>query len=145
MIPDAVRYESMQHRLLANSVVADESYPLVNGAPCWLWTGKIDRYGYGVLNVRWKRGERKGKVRRVKAHREAIKAFNGRHLGAKYLGCHECDVRHCIQPEHLLGGTPKKNVRDCVTRGRHWSGFLGPKNGRGGANDEQFFQLRIFL
>lgn len=117
----------MQHRLLANSVVADESYPLVNGEPCWLWISSTDKDGYGRLNVRVKRGPSRGKVRSVKAHRISIVAFKGRRMTRRMVGSHLCNVPQCINPNHLVGGTVATNNRKCVRDGRHWSGFKGEK------------------
>lgn len=120
-------YENMQHRLLANSVVAPEDYPLVEGEPCWLWVADTDRHGYGRLNVRVKRGPNKGKIRKLKAHRVSIQAFKGRRLTPRMVGSHLCNVPSCINPRHLVGGTVATNNRKTVRDGNHWSGFKGPK------------------
>lgn len=121
-------YESMEARLLANCI-EDPDGPLTNGSRCWLWTGRIDVAGYGVLKVRWRSGPRKGKVRTLKAHRVSVSTFTKRTVRRDYVVRHLCNVRCCINPDHLLGGTQKSNIRDMLNAGRHWSGFLGTKLG----------------
>ena len=32
--------------------------------------------------------------------------------------CHHCDIRACINPEHLFTGTQKDNMRDALVKGR---------------------------
>lgn len=113
----------MEHRLLANCV-EDHDGPLFEGSRCWLWVGKIDKSGYGVLTVRWKSGPRKGKVRCLKAHRESVRVFTGRTVRRDYVIRHGCNVRCCINPAHLRGGTHKSNVHDMLACKRHWSGLL---------------------
>lgn len=74
-------------------------------ASCWLFSGNIDSDGYGRLG-------RQGKVHRV-----------------VYLACvgpipeghvirHKCDVRNCVNPEHLETGTTQDNTNDRHMRGR---------------------------
>lgn len=36
--------------------------------------------------------------------------------------CHTCDVRRCINPDHLWAGTHKLNQEDKVAKGRHIKG-----------------------
>ena len=41
------------------------------------------------------------------------------------LACHTCDVRNCINPDHIFIGTQKDNMRDCSSKGRS-----GPRLGK---------------
>lgn len=113
----------MEARLLANCI-EDPDGPLTNGSRCWLWTGAIDKDGYGTLCVRWKSGPRKGRKRTIRAHKVSLKTFTKRTVRRSYVVRHRCNVRCCINPGHLLGGTVTANNRDIVRDGRHWSGLL---------------------
>lgn len=74
---------------------------------CVLWTRLIDTKGYGEM---WYRG------RRVRCHRLAWRLAHGEE--AKHNVCHKCDVRNCINPDHLFDGTQSENMRDCIAKGR---------------------------
>lgn len=77
---------------------------------CWLWTGPIDRGGYGRLY--WGPGGRKF----TRAHRVAYAAFVD-DPGVWHV-CHTCDVPRCCNPEHLWLGTAGDNHRDKAAKGR---------------------------
>lgn len=114
-------YASLEERIIANTVISEDSY--YDGTPCWLWTGARNSSGYGKLNLRWQRGPRKGKVRSALAHRIALIVFTGRRLTTKSVVLHLCNNRLCCNPAHLQGGTQKKNVQQCVAEGRHFTPF----------------------
>lgn len=58
---------------------------------CWLWTGTLDAYGYGVVSV--------GSKTR-KAHRVVYELERGT-IPDKLVCDHICRVRHCVNPEHI--------------------------------------------
>ncbi len=86
-----------------------------SGGPdaCWLWQSTIDGSGYGTI-------EYKGKV--YQAHRRAYELVKGPiPEGSGYHGTvvrHECDVRQCVNPAHLIVGSHQENMKDMVDRKR---------------------------
>jgi hypothetical protein len=77
---------------------------------CWLWMGaQRGSSGYGCICFR-------GKTSR--AHRVSWEAHKGPiPEGMNVL--HKCDVRMCINPDHLFLGTQGDNMRDMCAKGRH--------------------------
>jgi hypothetical protein len=75
---------------------------------CWLWRGHLTRLGYGGLWVNYKYWS---------AHRYAWTLTRGAIPDRKHV-CHSCDVRNCVNPEHLWLGTHSDNMRDMHAKGR---------------------------
>ena len=118
------KYPSMAERLIANTHVSDESF--YNGEACWEWIGAVvvnaGGRKYGKLSVRIKRGPNKGKLRTMYAHRLALVELGGKVLRSRKKALHLCNNTLCCNPSHLMGGTQRQNVRQCVKEGRHVPG-----------------------
>ena len=76
---------------------------------CWLWRGSRWKNGYGEAYVAGKR---------KRAHRVAWELTNGT-IPIDMLVCHKCDVKLCVNPDHLYVGTVADNNRDMIERRQH--------------------------
>jgi len=79
---------------------------------CWLWLGCDNGTGYGLTC-------RGGK--QMYAHRVAYEAFHGPITPGLFV-CHRCDVRACVNPDHLYEGTHQDNMADRRRKGRQARG-----------------------
>jgi hypothetical protein len=83
------------------------------GAGCWLWQG-AKRDGYGRF---WFRGEPQN------AHRVAWQLVRG-DIPPGVFVLHRCDVRACVNPDHLFLGMHSDNMADMKAKGRAVSGLV---------------------
>lgn len=74
---------------------------------CWLFRGSHTNLGYGIIHAA---GEKR-------AHRLAWVLFNGPIPNGMHV-LHKCDVRCCVNPDHLFLGTHADNMRDMTQKGR---------------------------
>lgn len=81
-------------------------------AGCWLWTGSLFYNGYGQVHHL---------NRPVGAHRLSWLFHKGA-IPDDMQVLHRCDVRSCVNPDHLWLGTHGDNMRDMVRKGRNPKG-----------------------
>lgn len=81
---------------------------LRSASGCWLWIGALTVDGYGMFSL---------KSRNYPAHRLAYILRYGQ-PDSGMLVRHTCDVRNCVNADHLVCGTTKSNAEDKVLRGR---------------------------
>jgi len=74
---------------------------------CWFWEGGIKGGGYGAIR------DNGG----TSAHRASYKAFIGP-VPEGMVVCHRCDVKLCVNPDHLWIGTQSANMVDMVRKRR---------------------------
>jgi hypothetical protein len=101
---------------------------------CWIWLGGLSHLGYGVTGARIQ-GERT-------AHRASYRLFNGKiPIGLHVM--HSCDVRCCVNPEHLSLGTHLENMRDMAAKGRGRAPMLmGERNPMARLSATQVAEIR---
>ncbi len=75
---------------------------------CWLWTGALDKDGYGVFATELTN----------KAHRASYYMFNGP-IPKNLCVCHKCDTPSCVNPKHLWLGTNRENSQDMLSKNRY--------------------------
>ncbi len=91
---------------------------------CVIFTGYIAETGYGLICIATKTQS---------THRLSWECANGPIPAGCYV-LHRCDVRACINPDHLFLGSQDDNMKDMSAKGRS---SRGEKNHKAKLNEDQ--------
>lgn len=98
---------------------------------CWFWLGGFFPTGYGVFALNHKA---------CRAHRVAWRiAYGPIPKGAMIR--HSCDIKACVNPEHLLAGFHADNITDAIQRDRY-KALRGEDHGGAKLTEEQVLAIR---
>lgn len=118
---------------------------------CWIWTGKINGNGYGVM------AHTRTKGVRSRGYFGAHRISHEINIGPipKGIGvCHHCDNKRCVNPSHFFLGDNKANLQDAARKGimpsgdRHgqrtkpWAFYKGPNHANAKLTQEQADEVR---
>lgn len=92
---------SLQYRLEIGSIPEPNS-------GCWLWLRNFEGSGYPSI---------KYKGKNLHGNRVSWEVYRGP-IPEGMCVLHQCDVRCCVNPDHLFLGTKKENADDMIRKGR---------------------------
>lgn len=100
-----------------------------NESDCWTWTHSTNGKGYG--RFRFDNGQKS-------AHRFSYEFVKGPVPDGMVIR-HLCHNRLCVNPKHLVTGTPKDNAQDAIDAGRFTRGTV---NGNSKLTEEAIVAIR---
>jgi len=83
-------------------------YTINTSTGCWEWKGSQATGGYVQMKINKKC---------VLVHRLSYELHKGEITEGLQIN-HTCDVKHCVNPEHLYEGTQSDNMKDRSRRNR---------------------------
>lgn len=102
-------------------------------ADCWPWLGRLNEYGYGLIDV----GGRPERASRV-----SYRIHTGLSLGDA-RACHSCDNPGCVNPHHIWAGSAADNTADAKAKGRlRYETHKGENNGFSKLTTSQVEEIR---
>lgn len=107
---------------------------------CWTWSGARHGCGYGQLSVRGVP---------FLAHRISFEIAHGP-IPPGLSVLHRCDIKLCVNPEHLFLGDDSVNQVDALSKGKHASQthpecFQGEGNSQARITAEQVREIRTLF
>lgn len=79
---------------------------------CWLWSGSMNNYCKFTILTEGRRSIG------MWAHRFSWMLHYKTPIPKGLLCCHSCDVKECVNPQHIFLGTSKDNARDSMMKDR---------------------------
>ena len=108
-----------------------ENVEMISECGCWIWMGSIGRKGYGRVEIYGIE---------LRAHRLSWEFHHGP-IPEGLCVLHRCDVRSCVNPQHLFLGTNDDNIRDMVAKKRQ-SAPRGEHNGSAKLSESDVKNIR---
>ena len=96
---------------------------------CWIWMSTIEKSGYGRVCS--------GK-KPFYAHRVSYEQKHGP-IPSGMMALHHCDVRCCVNPDHIFVGTQQNNMTDKVSKNRQARGI---KHGNAKLTEDQVREIK---
>lgn len=97
---------------------------------CWIWMSTLNTGGYGKTGL--------GRGSHLSAHRVSYEQKFGPIPKDKFA-LHTCDIKCCVNPDHIFLGTQKENMEDKVRKNRQ---AKGENHGRHKLTEVQAIEIK---